>query len=179
MLSFLYVNQCQIANTFDKLFSNKPDVIIIKHIPSVLHNDNVYITILYKCSSSTPRRISVSIRIDRTLYQTNFPVFRRFWLCRQSSYLKVHYVRIRLHRSIAYASDGEINLMSWPIEQGQLTVTMYKNSQANEREIIKKIEYNVRFLPVHKRPSFRSYQWNPIAKKPLSSVCLKEPGKII
>ncbi|CAF0911578.1 unnamed protein product [Rotaria sordida] len=144
-------------------------------MPSILHNNNIYLTILYKCSSLTQRRISLSIYIERTLYRTNVPVFRRYWLCHRSTRIKTRYIRVHLHRSIAYASDLTSNLQSWPIEQGRLKLIMYKNRLENENEILKKLEYNVRFLPVHKRPSYYSFRWNPFINKTINNICLKEP----
>jgi hypothetical protein len=174
-INFFYLIQCQIT---DQILLNELDYINIKYIPSILHNDNIYITILYKCSSLSQRRISLSIYIERTLYRTNLPVFRRHWFCQKSTHMKIRYVNVRLHRSLAYNSDIESNLQSWPIEQGQLKLIMYNNKQENENEILKKIQSNVKFLPVHKRPNFRSLQWNPFIKKPIEDICLKEPGKI-
>jgi hypothetical protein len=172
-INFFNLIQCQIVNEHNEL-----DYIDVKYIPSILHNDNVYLTILYKCSSLFQRRISLSIYIDRTLYRTNVAVFRRHWFCQKSTHIKIRYVRVYLHRSLAYASDIQSNLQSWPIEQGQLKVIMYKNKQENENEILKKIEYNVKFLPVHKRPNYRSFRWNPLINKTMENICSKEPGEI-
>ncbi|CAF2504289.1 unnamed protein product [Rotaria sp. Silwood2] len=174
-ISFLYLIQCQITNQYDQIISNEPDYIDVKYIPSILHNDKIYLTILYKCSSLTQRRISLSIYIERTLYHTNVAVFRRYWFCHKSTHVKIRYVRVHLHRSIAYASDSALNLQSWPIEQGRLKIIMYKNKQENENEILKKLEYNVRFLPVHQRPSFRSFRWNPFMNKTIDGICHNEP----
>jgi hypothetical protein len=178
-INFIYLIQCQITNAYDQLLSNELDYIEIKHIPSILHNDNVYLTILYKCSSLTKRRISLSIRIERTLYRTNFAVFRRHWFCQKSPHIQIQYLKVHLHRSLAYASDNQSNLSSWPIEQGQLKLIMYNDEQENENEILKKLEYNVRFLPVHQRPSIRTVRWNPLIYKKSDAICLKEPGKIL
>jgi hypothetical protein len=166
---------CQITGEYDQLLSNELDYINAKHIPLILHNDNIYLTILYKCSSQ--RRISLSINIERTLYRSNFAVFRRHWFCQKSTRIQTRYVQVRLHRSIAYASDIQSNLYSWPIEQGQLKLIMYANKQENINEILKNIQYNVRFLPVHKRPNFRSFPWNPIINKTIEFTCPKEPGE--
>ncbi|CAF4662218.1 unnamed protein product [Rotaria sp. Silwood1] len=174
-ISFLYLIKCQITNQYDRLLSNEPDYIDVQYIPSILHNDKIYLTILYKCSSLTQRRISLSITIERTLYRINVAVFRRYWFCRKSTHVKIRYIRVNLHRSIAYASDSTINLQSWPIEHGRLKLIMYKNEQENENEILKKLEYNVRFLPVHKRPSFRSFRWNPFINKTINDICRNEP----
>jgi len=178
LLNFLNLIQCQITNEYDQILSNEFDYINIKYIPSILHNDNVYLTILYKCSSLSQRRISLSIYIERTLYRTNFAVFRRHWFCQKSTHIKIRYVRVHLHRLLAYTSDSQSNLKSLPIEQGQLRLIMYNNKEENKNEILKKIEYNVRFLPVHKRPSFRSFRWNPLINKISEDICLKEPGEI-
>jgi hypothetical protein len=168
---------CQITGEYDQLLSNELDYIDAKHIPSVLHNDNVYLTILYKCSSQ--RRISLSIFIERTLYRNNFAVFRRHWFCQKSTRIQIRYIKVRLHRSLAYASDIQSNLYSLPIEQGQLKLTMYANQQENTNEILRNIQYDVRFLPVHKRPNFRSLRWNPINNKAIELTCSKEPGESV
>lgn len=169
--------QCQITGEYDQLLSNELDYIDVKHIPSILHNDNTYLTILYKCSFQ--RRISLLIYIERTLYRSNFAVFRRHWFCQNSNRIQIRYVHVRLHRSLAYASDIQSNLYSWPIEQGQLKLIMYTNKQENNNEILKNIQYNVRFLPVHKRPSFHSFAWNPIINKSIELSCPKEPGESV
>ncbi|CAM4859821.1 unnamed protein product [Rotaria socialis] len=178
VISSINLIQCQITNQYDKILSNQPDYIDAKYIPSVLHNDNIYLTIQYKCSSLTPRRISLSIVIERTLYRTNLAIFRRYWFCRKSPNVQLRYVRVQLHRSIAYRSDPDLNLESWPIEQGQLTLIMYKNDQDKQNEMLKKIQYNVRFLPVHKRPSMRSFRWHPLINKIRDSICPVEPEVI-
>ena len=141
-LSFCYLIHCQITGEYDRITSEEPDFIHIKYIPPILHNDNIYITILYKCSSLSQRRISLSIRVERTLYRANFAVFRRHWFCQKSTQIKMRYVRVQLHRSLAYAS----NFQSWPIERGQLKLIMYNGKQENEDEILRKIEYDVRFF---------------------------------
>jgi hypothetical protein len=173
-LNLFSLIQCQITD----LSSTELDFIYIKHIPPILHNDNIYITILYKCSSISQRRISLSIYIDRTLYRTNVAVFRRHWYCQKSSQIKIRYIPVRLHRSLAYASDRQSNFQSWPIDQGQLKLIMYHNKQENMNEILQKIEYNVKFLPVHKRPNFRSFRWTPFINKTIEMICFKEPGEI-
>ncbi|CAF1929045.1 unnamed protein product [Rotaria magnacalcarata] len=178
VISSINLIQCQITNQYDKILSNQPDYIDAKYIPSMLHNDHIYLTIQYKCSSLTPRRISLSINIERTLYRTNLAIFRRYWFCHKSPNVQLRYVRVQLHRSIAYRSDSELKLVSWPIEEGQLKLIMYKNNQENENEMLKKIQYNVRFLPVHKRPSIRSFRWHPLINKTRDSICPAEPEVI-
>jgi hypothetical protein len=177
-ITLFYLIQCQITNEYDQILSDQLDYIDVKYIPPILHNGNVYLTVIYKCSSLSKRRISLSIRIERTLYRTNFAVFRRHWFCQKSTQIKIRYVHVRLHRSLAYASDIQSNLQSWPIEQGQLKLIIYNNEQENETEILKSIEYNVKFLPVHDRPSIRSARRNPLIYKKTEAICLKEPGKI-
>lgn len=177
-INFLTLIHCQITGEYDQILSNEFDYIDVKYIPSILHNDNIYLTILYKCSSISHRRISLSIYIQKTLYRTNFPVFRRHWFCHKSSNIKIRYVRVHLHRSLAYASDIQSNLRSLPIEQGQLRLIMYNNTQENENEILKKNVYDIKFLPVYKRPSYRSFPWNPLINKTNENICLKEPGEI-
>lgn len=172
-LNFILIH-CQITGEYDQIISNELDYINVKYIPSILHNDNVYLTIVYKCSSELPRRISLSIYIERTLYRTNLSVFRRHWFCQKSSQIKIRYIRVQLRRSLAYASDIQL-----PIEQGQLKLIMYKNKQENENEILKQNLYNVRFLRVDKRPNDRSYRWQPLMNKTTENICLKEPGNDI
>jgi len=176
-LGYFYLIQCQLTDRYDQLLSNELDYIHVKHIPSILHNDNVYLPIIYKCSSLSRRRISLSIRIDQTLDRTNFTVFRRHWFCQKSAEIKIRSIRVDLHRSLAYASDIPSNFQSWPIEQGQLNLIMYINEQENENEILKKVQYNVRFLPIYKRPSIRSYRWNPLINKTIETICPEEPGE--
>jgi hypothetical protein len=173
LLNF-YLIQCQLTSEND----HQLDYIDVKYIPPILHNDNIYLTVLYKCSSLSQRRISLIIRIEKTLYRTNLIVFRRYWYCQRSSHIQTRYLRVHLHRSLAYASDIQSNLQSWPIEHGQLTLIMYNNKQQNDNEILKKIDYNVRFLSVHKRPNIRSLRWNPLINKPTEGICLVEPGKV-
>jgi hypothetical protein len=167
--------QCQITGEYDQILSHELDYLDTKHIPTYLHNDNVYLTIAYKCALGSKRRISLAIRIEQTLYRTNFAVFRRHWYCHGSSHVRIGYVRIRLHRSLAYTSDEESNLKSWPSEHGRLYLMMYSHEQPNEQEIIRKVEYNVRFLPVHQRPSIRSFSWQPW--KRIDTQCPRESGK--
>ncbi|CAF0808478.1 unnamed protein product [Adineta steineri] len=170
-----YLTQCQITNEYNQLLSNELDYIDVKHVPTIIHNDNVYLPIIYKCSSLSRRRISLSIRIERTLYRSNFAVFRRHWFCQNTTQMKIRYIRVRLHRSLAYASDSQSNFQSLPIEQGQLHLIMYNNEQENENEILRKVLYNIRFLPVYKRPSIRSFRWNPLINKTIENICPKEP----
>ena len=152
----------------------------MKYIPPVLHNNDVYLTVIYKCSSLRYRRISLSIHVERTLHQRNFVVLRHRWLCYKSTQIKIRYIRIHLHRSVAYASDTESNFQSLPIEQGQLKLIMYKSERENDNEILKKVQYKVEFLPVHKRPSFRSFRWTPLTiYKTADPTCSREPGKIL
>lgn len=133
---------------------------------------------IYKCAIGSKRRISVDIRIERTLYRTNFAVFRRHWYCHGSNQLRVRYIPIRLHRSLAYASDPESNLRSWPIEEGRLTLTMYRNEKDSIEDALKIVRANVKFLPVEQRPPIRSRPWQPlIASSSMENTCPLEPGK--
>ncbi|UJR27496.1 hypothetical protein I4U23_008780 [Adineta vaga] len=171
----VYFTQSQITYENDRFTANELDFIIIKHIPSVFHNDNIYLTIQYKCSSLSRRRISLSIRIERNLYRYNFAVFRRHWFCQKSIHIQTRYIRVKLHRSLAYASDPQSNLQSWPIEYGQLNLIMYNNEYENGNQILKSIQSNVRFLPVDKRPYIRSFRWNPLTNTTIQTTCQKEP----
>ncbi len=162
----------------EELINKELDYIDLKQIPHVLDNDNVNLTVLYQCSSLTKRRISLSIRIEQTLYRKNVSIFRRHWFCQSTSYVQTVHVRIQLPRSIAYASDIPSNLQSWPIETGQLNLLMFDSDQTDEKKIIKQIQYNVRFLPVHQRPKIRSIRWNPFINKTTNEFCLKEPGEV-
>ena len=173
-----YLANSQLTNEYDRILVNELDYIDVKSIPAALHNDNVYLTILYKCSSFMRRRISLAIRIERNLYRYNFAVFRRHWFCQKSTRVQTRYIRVKLHRSLAYASDSQINLQSWPIEHGQLYLTMYQNEHEKENEIIKTLKYNVKFLPVHKRPNFRSFRWSPSINRRTADVCQTEPGEM-
>ena len=169
---------CQITGEYDQLVANELDYLHVKHLPAMLHNENVYLAVVYKCALGSKRRISLSIRIERTLYRTNFAVFRRHWYCHGSAQIRLRYIRVRLHRSLAYASDSQSNLQSWPVEHGRLSLVMYPNAQVNEQEVLKTVEYNVNFLPVSERPSIRSLPWHPLtASKPLGHSSPVEPGK--
>ncbi|CAF0804952.1 unnamed protein product [Adineta ricciae] len=170
-----YLANSQLTKEYDRILANELDYIDVKNIPAVLHNDNVYLTILYKCSSFARRRISLAIRIERNLYRYNFAVFRRHWFCQKSIRVHTRHIRVKLHRSLAYASDSQINLQSWPIEHGQLYLTMYQNEHEKENEIIKTLQYSVKFLPVHKRPNIRSFRWSPPMNRRTEGVCQTEP----
>jgi len=165
---------CQITNDYDEIYANEHDVLDIKYLPSVFHNDHIYLPILYKCSSLFPRRISLSITINKTSHRTNFAVFRRHWFCQKSTRIQIRYVHIRLPRSLAYQFDS----FSLPIEQGQLNLIMFYNQQNNMKYILKQLQFNIRFLPVHKRPFYYSFPWNPVKQKPQEQICLIEPGEI-
>lgn len=153
------------------------DYIEIKSLPSVIHNQNVYLPVLYQCSSLTKRRIVLSIDIEDIFSRKNSTIFRRHWYCRITSDIQILNVRVQLHRSIAYAEDKELNLYSWPIETGQLRIVMFDGEEQNENQIIKQIQYPVRFLSVHERPKIRSIRWNPLMYKIEDDFCLVEPGE--
>lgn len=175
--SLLCTIHCQISREYDQLLANQLDYIDVKYIPTFLHNDESYLTVLYKCSSEYQRRISLVIHVDQTLYQTNWMVFRRHWFCTKSDRVRIRYVQIRLPRSLAYSSDVISNFPSLPIEQGRLNLIMYNDRYENRNAIVKQLEYNVRFLPVHKRPSFHCFPWNPKRNQMGKAICLKEPGE--
>jgi hypothetical protein len=171
-------SHCQITGEYDQLLSNERDYLQVKHLPAVLHNENTYLAVIFKCDLGSKRRISLAIRIERTLFKTNFAVFRRHWYCHGSSKTHLRYIRVRLHRSLAYASDSSSDLQSWPVERGRLSLIMYRNALANEQEVLKTAEYDVKFLPVSQRPSIRSFPWHPLgsAKLVVNSSAV-EPGK--
>lgn len=175
-LSTIY---CQITREYDQILGNELDHITVKYIPPLVHNDQCYLTILYKCVTFRQRRISIQIQIDQTLYRTNLTVFRRHWFCQTSTRIQVRYVRIRLPRSLAYQPDRMFNFPSLPIEQGRLKVIMYRDKYENINDIVKQLKYNVRFLPVYKRPIFHSFPWNPRMTRTNEGICLKEPGEDI
>lgn len=178
LYSLISTIHCQITREYDQILANKLDHITVKYIPPFVHNDQCYLTILYKCLSFHQRRISVNIQIDQTLYRTNFTVFRRHWFCQKSTRVQIRYVQIRLPRSLAYQPDGMSNFPSLPIEQGRLKVTMYRDKHENTNAIINQLEYNVRFLPVYKRPKFHSFPWNPKMVETNKAICSKEPGEV-
>lgn len=167
----------QTINQHEQLQSSAADLLEMKHIPSVLHNGGVYLSVFYKCSSR--RRISLSVRIERTLYRRNFAVFRRYWFCQPSTRLQTRYVRVRLHRSMAYAAGVQDDWLTWPTEHGQLNLIMYKNERENEQDILTHVQYPVRFLPAHQRPSMHSFRWHPLINQRINHVCQREPGKLL
>lgn len=175
--SFSFVDiQCQITTDFEHILSNQLDYLAVKHLPAVFHNDEVFLSVIYKCSIGTKRRISLEIRIEQNLYRTNFAVFRRHWFCFGSKHIRLRYIPIRLHRSLAFASDSQSNLQSWPIENGRLTLTMFKSIESNLVDMIKIVRHDVKFLPVHQRPSFYSYPWQPLGKS-VENTCAFEAGR--
>jgi hypothetical protein len=163
----------------DEITNNLSDYIEIKSIPSVLHNDNVYIPVLYQCSSLTKRLITLSIYVEHVFYRKNVAIFRRHWYCQNTSNIQILNVHVKLHRSIAYASDNQLNLRSWPIETGQLKIIMFENEQQDENYIIKQIQYTVRFLSVYERPKMYSIRQNPLIYKTNDEFCSKESGEKI
>lgn len=170
--------RCQITGEYDRIFSNELDYLQVKHLPAVLHNEKTYLAVIFKCALGSKRRISLAIRIERTLYRTNFAVFRRHWYCHGSSQTRLRYIRVRLHRSLAYASDSLSNLQSWSVEHGRLSLIMYRNAQANEQEVLKTAEYDVKFLPVSQRSSIRSFPWHPLRQtQRVVNSSAAEPGK--
>ena len=175
--SLVYLTHCQLTREYDQLLATELDYIHVKYIPPFLHNDQRYLAILYKCSSLDQRRISLSIQIDRTLHRTNWTVFRRHWFCQKSTRVQIRYVQVQLPRSLAYSSDSISNFHSLPIEQGRLKLIMYEDKQANLNAIIKQLEYDVRFLPVYKRPSFHCVPWSLQRNSTNKEMCSKEPGE--
>ena len=169
--------QSQISGEYDQIVATESDHVDVKYFPSYIQND-VYLTILYKCRLGTRRRVSLSIRIDLNDVRRNFIVFRRHWFCSGLMLTQVRYVLVRLPPPLAYGSDQQSKLVSWPIEHGLLTIDMYRTELPIDDEILKSVRFNIRFLPVDQRAKFRSFPWLPIVKEKTSiEVCPREPGQ--
>ena len=158
--------------TTQQLSNQTVDYLEIRSLPPVLHNQQVYVPVLYQCS--TKRWIDLYIEIEHAFFGPNIIVFRQYWYCQFTADVHKFNVHVQLHPSIAYAADNQTNLYSWPVEFGLLNLIMYDK----ENEIIEQIQYTVQFLPVHQRPKAYSIGWNPLVyRTDEQEICLVEPGE--